>query len=90
MNGNGHRRLRAIILIVLGIVGLGQYGYFQSSPLAYVIDGVVRENVGGYPVVVEIISHRDWTVGIVGAIVGLMLVGWGIYKIRVQNEWKRS
>jgi len=81
---------RAIILIILGVIGLGQYAYFQASPLAYVIDEVVRENIGGVPVVVEVIYHRDWTLGIIGAIAGVGLLLWGIYRMRLRNEWKRA
>ena len=66
---------KGIIFIILGIIGLAQYAYFQSTALAYVIDGVVKEG----PVIVEVLHHRDWTLGIAGAIIGTILLILGIY-----------
>lgn len=72
----------AIVLVVLGITGIGQYVYFQFTPLAYTyeyytyyIPGVPYEMIG-----VNMI--RNWGVGLAGAIVGIMLLGIGIYRLR--------
>ena len=74
-----------IALIVLGIIGLGQYAYFQLfSNLAFNYEyELVIENVGGIEVpMVHVITTRDWVVGLGGAIIGIILLGIGLYRLR--------
>jgi len=64
----------AIALIILGAVGLGQYVYGQLTPLAYEYGGTV-------PGVGEV-WVRNWMAGLVGAIIGAIFLGIGIYRLR--------
>lgn len=76
---------RVIILIVLGVIGLAQYAYFQLfTKLAFNHEyELVIENVGGIEVpMVHVIVTRDWIVGLGGAIIGAILLGIGIYRLR--------
>ena len=72
----------AIVLVVLGVIGVAQYVYFQFTPLAYTYEyytyympGVPHEMIG-------VNVTRDWGLGLVGAIVGAVLLGLGIYRFR--------
>ena len=74
-----------ITLIVLGAIGLGQYAYFQLfTKLAFNYEyELVIENVGGIEVpMVHSIMTRDWLVGLGGAIIGAILLGIGIYRLK--------
>jgi hypothetical protein len=70
-------------LIALGVIGLAAYGYAQltslSSRLVGWEIGLVRPGHpggGATPIYV-----RDWTVGLVGAIIGIILLGIGVYRL---------
>lgn len=70
---------KAIILIVLGSLGILQYIYFQFTPLAYNYEGVVTEtDIFGHEIITEVIWTRDWTAGIVGALIGIILLFFGV------------
>ena len=71
-----------IVPIVLGILGIAQYAYFQFTPLALDYAGVITERIAGQDVVTEILWTRDWTLGIVGAAIGVGLLIFGIYRLR--------
>jgi len=74
-----------IALIVLGIIGLGQYAYFQLfTKLSWNYEyEIVMENVGGIEVpMVNVIVTKDLGVGLGGAIIGAILLGIGIYRSR--------
>lgn len=74
-----------IALIVLGVVGLAQYAYFQLfSNLAFNYEyELVIENVGGIDVpMVHVITTRDWIVGLGGVVIGAILLGIGLYRLR--------
>ena len=70
-----------ITLIILGSLGVIQYIYFQLTPLALKYGGVVTERIAGHDVVTEIIWVRDWYVGIVGALIGVVILFFGIYRL---------
>ena len=63
-------------MLVLGVAGVGQYVYFQLTPLAYNYD--LYESGG----MIHVTATRDWTVGLAGAVVGAALLGLGIYRYR--------
>lgn len=65
-----------ITLLILGVAGVGQYVYFQLTPLAY--NYSVYESGG----LVHVIATRNWTVGLMGAVIGMVLLGLGIYRYR--------
>jgi len=71
-----------IALIVLGILGIAQYAYFQFTPLALNYAGVVTESIAGQDVVTEILWTRDWTSGIVGVAMGVGLLIFGIFRLK--------
>jgi len=74
-----------VVLIVLGVAGLGQYAYFQLfTKLAFNYEyELVIENVGGIEIpMVHSIMTRDWLVGLGGAIIGAILLGIGIYRLK--------
>jgi len=70
-----------ITLIILGCLGVAQYIYFQFTPLAFNYGGVVTEKIAGHDVVTEIIWVRDWSVGIVGALIGAVILFFGVYRL---------
>jgi hypothetical protein len=69
----------AIALLILGIAGLAQYIYFQFTPLAY--NYTLHESGN----LIQVIATRDWTVGLIGAVVGAILLGVGIYRYQHRN-----
>ena len=74
-----------VVLIVLGVIGLGQYAYFQLfTKLAFNYEyELVIENVGGIEIpMVYSIMTRDWLVGLGGAVIGAILLGIGIYRLK--------
>ena len=66
----------AIALMILGVAGIGQYIYFQFTPLAYNYDLSKSGNM------IHVTATRDWTVGLIGAVIGAILLGIGIYRHR--------
>ena len=68
-----------IALLILGIAGLAQYIYFQFTPLAY--NHTFYESGG----LTYMTTTRDWTLGLIGAVVGAILLGVGIYRYRHRN-----
>jgi hypothetical protein len=78
-----------ITLIILGSLGVLQYIYFQCTPLALNYGGVVTEKIGGVDVVTEIIWTRDWSVGIVGALIGAVILFFGVYRLMKTKKAER-
>ena len=66
----------AITFLVLGIAGIAQYIYFQFTPLAFNYDVYQSDNL------IHVTATRDWTVGLVGAVAGIVLLGLGVYRYR--------
>ena len=74
-----------IALIALGVIGLGQYAYFQFfTKLAFVYDyEQTLTDVGGLQVpMISVIVIRDWTVGLAGAVIGIILLVVGVYRLK--------
>lgn len=72
----------ARVLVVLGVIGLGQYVYFQLTPLGYKYE-YYTYNMPGIPYdMIGVNVTRDWTVGLVGLIIGVVLLGVGLYRLR--------
>ena len=72
---------KGIILTVLGAIGILQYSYFQLfTKLAFNYESeIILEDVGGMQVpMIYVTVTRDWTVGVGGAVIGLILLIWGI------------
>jgi hypothetical protein len=74
----------AITLLVLGLAGLAQYIYFQFTPLAYNYDLYESGSM------IHVTATRDWTIGLVGAILGAILLGVGIYRLRHRKTQSQS
>jgi len=72
----------AIVLVVLGIIGMGQYVYFQFTALAYTYEYYKYHEPGVPGEMIGVNVIRDWGVGLAGAIVGAVLLGLGIYRFR--------
>ena len=71
-----------VVLILLGAIGLGQYAYFQATPLGYNYE-YYTYNIPGVPYdMIGVNVVRDWTVGLVGLIIGSILLGIGLYRLR--------
>jgi len=73
-----------ITLIVLGVVGVLQYIYFQLTPLAlnYSYELVPDPEYGQFGLkTIETTVTRDWTVGVIGLLIGLVLLSIGVYKL---------
>jgi len=73
-----------ITLIVLGVVGVLQYIYFQLTPLAlnYSYELAPDPEYGQFGLMdLETTVTRDWTVGVIGLLIGLVLLSIGVYKL---------
>jgi hypothetical protein len=72
----------AIVLIVLGVAGIAAYVYAQltsvSTRARLMPPGMSRFLTGDIPPMYE----RDWTVWLVWAIIGAILLGFGVYRLR--------
>jgi Sec-independent protein secretion pathway component TatC len=78
-----------VILTILGILGIAQYVYFQFTPLALKYSYVVTPDsaYGQFGLNhITTIATRDWTLGIVGLVIGVVLLILGIVKLRVKYE----
>ena len=73
---------RTIALIVLGIIGLGQYAYFQLTPLAYKYETIITGQAPGGGDILSVVVTRDWIAGLGGAVIGIILLGIGLYRLR--------
>ena len=71
-----------VVLIVLGIIGLAQYAYFQFTPLAYKYETVIIGQAPDGGNILSVIVTRDWLAGLGGAIIGAILLGIGIYRLK--------
>jgi hypothetical protein len=75
-----------VILIVLGVAGIAAYAYAQLTPLCYKIVGWGMNMGHGYPSYASPIYERDWTVWLVWAIIGAILVGIGVHRLRTSGR----
>jgi len=73
------RRFVRIALVVLGIFGILQYVYIQFTPLALNYGGVVTESMYGTTVITEVVMVRDWSLGIIGALIGVVMLSLGVW-----------
>jgi len=65
-----------ILAIVLGVLGIGGYINFQLSGQSLILH--LTENGMPYGV-------RDWSMGLVLAIIGLVLIALGVYRIKIKR-----
>jgi len=83
-----------LTFLVLGILGIAQYTYWQFTPLAlnysYIV--VPAEEYGQFGLkTIEMIITRDWTVGVIGLLVGLVFLAIGIYKlIKIRRQYAQQ
>jgi len=76
---------QGIALVVLGILGIAQYIYFQFTPLAFNYSYSVTpdKDFGEFGLMhLDTIVTRDWSVGIVGAGLGILLLLVGVFKLK--------
>jgi len=74
----------SIVFMILGTLGVAQYVYWQFTPLAlnYNYSVVPAEEYGQFGLkTIETTVTRDWTVGVVGLLIGLVLLSIGVYKL---------
>jgi hypothetical protein len=74
----------SIVFTILGAFGVAQYVYWQFTPLAlsYSYRVVPAEEYGQFGLkTIETTVTRDWTVGVVGLLIGLVLLSIGVYKL---------
>lgn len=72
---------RGIVETIIGVVGIVQYAYYQLfSSLS------LKFEVEQDPPM--IIYSRDWTVGVIGAIIGLIFLVVGLCRIREARATK--
>ena len=77
------------ILTTLGILGIIQYIYFQFTPLALKYSYIITPdpNYGQFGLNhITTIATRDWTLGIVGLVIGIVLLTLGIITLKVKHE----
>ena len=80
---------KGIIPIMLGVFGVAQYIYFQSTPLAYNYhyESVPDPTYGKFGLMTIITTTtRDWTIGLVGLLIGLVLLSLGIFWLARQKR----
>ena len=66
-------------LIGLGVIGLALYTYAQLTSISVV--WCINSAFGDSPGYATPIYVRDWTVGLVWAIIGIILLGFGVYRL---------
>ena len=73
----------ATTLVVLGVTGLALYAYAQLTSLSSKFVGWAISSSAGpdYPGGATPIYVRNWTVGLVWAAVGGVLLGIGVYRL---------
>jgi hypothetical protein len=80
---------KTIAFIVLGSLGVLQYVYFQFTPLAfnYSYKVVPDSEYGKFGLMtLETTVTRDWTAGIIGALIGIVLLCLGIIQLRRKRQ----
>lgn len=69
-----------VVLLVLGAIGILQYVGVQLTSLAYKYEVVVIGQAPDGGDMLGVNVTRDWTVGLVGLIIGVVLLGIGVYR----------
>jgi len=69
-------------LIALGVIGFAVYACAQLTSLSSKLVGWgINLGTSESPGYATPIYVRDWTVGLVGAIIGIILLGIGVYRL---------
>jgi hypothetical protein len=72
-----------VILVVLGVAGIAAYAYAQLTPLCYKVVGwAINTGFGDIPSYASPVYERDWTVWLVWALIGAVLLGFGVHRLR--------
>ncbi len=80
---------RKIVLFTLGTLGIAQYIYFQCTPLAfnYSYETIPDPILGKFGVMnLETTMTRDWTLGIIGLLIGLVLLILGTIQLIKEHK----
>jgi hypothetical protein len=74
----------AMALIAMGVAGFAVYAYVQLTSLSSEFVGYAIGSSADpeFPGSATPIYVRDWTVGLAGAIIGIILLGIGVYRLR--------
>ena len=73
----------ALTLITLGSLGIIQYIYFQFTPK---YGRILLREIVDHEVIAEIIWTKDWSIGIAGALIGVVILFLGIMQCQIERR----